>query len=68
MKNQQAKALGFTHHAELYGVAIWYRNDETAEVEAKNWILSYWIDFLIWVECVIGVNDYGFPIKIKEEL
>jgi len=67
MSKSEAIELGFTHDAEMYGVPIWYK-EENGEVEAKNKILSYWLDFLIFIEQTIGVNEYGFPIKIKSEL
>lgn len=67
MNAQEAKEKGFTHHAEMYGVPIFY-NEDTAEVEAKNILLGWWLDFLIWIEVNIGVNEFGFPIKIKDEL
>lgn len=68
MTLQEAKNLGFTHHAEMYGIPIYYKDDESGEVEAKNKMLSYWLDFLIWIECYIGVNEDGFLIKIMDEL
>lgn len=67
MKLSTAIEQGYTHDAEMYGVPIYYREHD-AGVHAKNTSMEYWLDFLFWIECNFGINDYGFPIKIKGRL
>lgn len=67
MDKQTAKQQGFTHHAEMYGVkGFWKEEGNTFEPISK--VSGYLLDFFIWIEVTFNINAEGFPIKIKEEL
>lgn len=67
MTIEQAKEQSFTHHAEMYGVKGFYKEDGYT-FEAKTKFGNLLLDLFIWVEQIFDFNDEGFPIKIKDKL
>lgn len=67
MKLEEAKELGFTHHAKMYGVPIWFKY-EGAVIQTKNKFFSLVLEFLIYLELVFEFNEQGFPIEVGEEI
>ncbi len=56
----------YTHLAEISGVKCWY-NEETGEVKGTNWLRERAIDFFLWLDLSLDIND-GFYIKLIKRI
>ncbi len=72
MSKKKAIEEGFTNHGKYYGIPVYIRNDVEFEVNAKWYPMNYLVEFLAYLEMLLGPyvrpEQEGFKFLMGPEL
>lgn len=69
MTDLQAKENGYTNHAMMYGINGYAKfDDEGIEFRSKYWLMDQIYEAILYIDMLIGFNEYGFKVKIYDKL
>ena len=70
VKEWEKSQEGFTHIGKLYGCSCYLKfiDDGGFECKGTTWWNDAAMEFFIWIEVNIGINEEGFPIFVEREL
>lgn len=75
MSPNQAKAAGYTHHAEYFGIPCWYADDGLGcRLDAKSRVGEWLMVPAMYIEGLLGAVFFGaersavFQIKVLDEI